>query len=764
MKRLVNCLLVSLSLFSWSIAQTTARGRVLSPAGEPIAFASVLLLHLPDSTFLGGTMSDDTGGFVLTLPQAIPYEQLLLKATCIGYQPQVVPAMADSVLITLKEDLQLLGEVHVTARYRNQQIDHRTLSFSPKVRDVAQSAQELLRLVPDLHIDPRSGAISSVSQGRAVVLINGVEATSAQLRSLQAQYIKEVVYYDIPPARYSQAGVVVDIIAPQIENGYNGGANVRGAVNARLADASMYFNAVRGKRQFSLDYAFSHRDNREQVGEYVYTYALQGDARSHSTEVQEASGYTVHTPTLRYVYSDEVQVFQSSLANRFSRTHKDGTSQTLYQSQGSYAPAVGSTWEKTRYWSPLIDTYYSRKLSPQQELSATLKFAHYDTQVDHLNTEQSTTTQTMEVYDKMWLRNKTYSLGGEVVYSYATKVGTWQAGYRLGYTRVNYDLDNIYGHSVYSTTKAEHYGYTELSGKISKLAYKLSLGATYIDEQYATARYHALVLTPRLILSQGLGGGHTLRLQVAYKPQTAIADMVSNNQTYLTRDIIDRGNPLLQRADYYSLRLHYGLRTKHINLSVQPLFDYVRSPFYLDFVYNGQANRYERYMQNAQYQTTSGAAVQIEYKPFGDALSLRAYVLPTYTELYIRSQGYSHFSVWGRFTATFTKGNWLVQYNYGLSDWIQGAGRLVRNFTTHDLYAKYTKGAWGVSLGWSIMGAPARYQMDFLPYSAVAYHSDTRVYDMKNTLTIGIDYTFSQGKKKQVQRKIEGNVSGAVLF
>lgn len=62
----------------------TYRGRVLDSDGQPLEFANVVALSLPDSTVTKGTITDKGGAFSLTL--STPRERLLFRVSLMGYR------------------------------------------------------------------------------------------------------------------------------------------------------------------------------------------------------------------------------------------------------------------------------------------------------------------------------------------------------------------------------------------------------------------------------------------------------------------------------------------------------------------------------------------------------------------------------------------------------------------------------------------------------------------------------------------------------
>lgn len=70
-----------------SLSAQTVSGKLIDENSQPLPYANVVLLSLPDSTFVSGATSDDKGNFVLKDLSARSY---LLQVSYIGYQPQSI--------------------------------------------------------------------------------------------------------------------------------------------------------------------------------------------------------------------------------------------------------------------------------------------------------------------------------------------------------------------------------------------------------------------------------------------------------------------------------------------------------------------------------------------------------------------------------------------------------------------------------------------------------------------------------------------------
>ena len=66
-------------------------GKIVDENGQPMSFVSVVLLSLPDSTFIQGSVSDDNGDFKLVTPENLG----VLKVSSIGYQTLYIGVSAD---------------------------------------------------------------------------------------------------------------------------------------------------------------------------------------------------------------------------------------------------------------------------------------------------------------------------------------------------------------------------------------------------------------------------------------------------------------------------------------------------------------------------------------------------------------------------------------------------------------------------------------------------------------------------------------------
>ncbi|MDR0756399.1 MAG: carboxypeptidase-like regulatory domain-containing protein, partial [Tannerella sp.] len=106
-KRLFCALFVLLAFSFAANGQTTVSGKVLDEYSEALIGASVSVTGTTD-----GTVTDVDGSFRFTTARALP---LTLKISYVGYAEQIVEYAGRPVQIVLKENVEALDEVVVTA-------------------------------------------------------------------------------------------------------------------------------------------------------------------------------------------------------------------------------------------------------------------------------------------------------------------------------------------------------------------------------------------------------------------------------------------------------------------------------------------------------------------------------------------------------------------------------------------------------------------------------------------------------------------------
>jgi hypothetical protein len=167
---------------------------------------------------------------------------------------------SDSIIKT-KE----IQEVLIKSQRKKQFSDHANYTFDKEALEKARHSKDLLTTLPELQLDPISNTVTSIKGGKVLFLINGIEASDNQIKSIAPTNVVRVEYFDIPPTRFAtRADTVVNIVTRNPEVGYSYGADITSALTTGFVNGSAYGNYTKGKNNFGLEYQINLRnyDNR----------------------------------------------------------------------------------------------------------------------------------------------------------------------------------------------------------------------------------------------------------------------------------------------------------------------------------------------------------------------------------------------------------------------------------------------------------------------------------------------------------------------
>ena len=215
-------MMLCLIVMAASVQAQTISGKLVDEQNQPLAYANVVLLSLPDSAFVSGATTDEKGDFRLT-----PNEKgKLIRISSVGYLT-LYKEIADNLgVVSMKPDAQLLGEVVVKGNLpiTRAKGDAMVTTVSGTLLEKAGNANDLLDKIPN--VSAGGGSVNVFGSGQAEVYINGRKMRNAsELEQLSSDNIKSVEVVHTPGARYdAEVKAVVRILTkkPQGEGfGFN---------------------------------------------------------------------------------------------------------------------------------------------------------------------------------------------------------------------------------------------------------------------------------------------------------------------------------------------------------------------------------------------------------------------------------------------------------------------------------------------------------------------------------------------------------------
>ena len=243
MRQILSFLLCLCTAFTLS-AQTYS-GKVTDEKSQPLPYTNVVLLSLPDSAFVTGTVSDESGAFTLRGEKP----KLLLRVSSIGYATIYNKVeKQDLGTIQLLPDAQLLGEVVVKGDLPKVQLkgDAQVTNVTGTILEKAGTGNDLLSKLPG--VSAEEGTVNVFGSGTAEIYINGRKMRNAsELDQLSSDNVKRVEVVRNPGARYdATVQAVVRIYTKKAQGegfGFNNRFLTRYQYDWSVLDQFNYFNA-----------------------------------------------------------------------------------------------------------------------------------------------------------------------------------------------------------------------------------------------------------------------------------------------------------------------------------------------------------------------------------------------------------------------------------------------------------------------------------------------------------------------------------------
>lgn len=664
-------------------------------------------------------------------------------------------------------DTKEIQEVIVKTQRKKQFADKAVYTFDKEALERARYAKDLLQTLPELQLDPVGNTITSTKGGTILFLINGVEATDLQIRSVTPGEVVKVEYYDIPPARWAtRADTVVNILTRSTETGYVFGAEVFSALNTGFINGSAYANYTKGKNNFGLEYSLSLRDYNDRRVNSIYDYQLNGSHYRSDENRKDHFGYTFQNIALRYTRMvPDDYAFQAKLnMDIFSRFSK-GVGQSIFTQDNLGEEHSMFKNNGSDYVIPKLDLYYSKKMGEKDELSINFVGSHYTTNTSETAKEWIAASG-LSVYDNdMMLKAKQTSFVGELAHVHDFKAGKLSSGYRISRSSISNDLNNLAGYSQYNVNYLEQYFYTEFSGKVDQFSYRVGAGLTNIHNKSAENVFDEWTFTPKVILGYQLKNNQNLRFTGSYSPVSPWSNALSSNIVQLVPNIVQRGNPFLKSQQVFSNNLTYSFNNKYFDFNAALFYRYtdrIINQYYVLDELGGYALTYENGKSGQRY----GIQLTGSYKPFGNnLLVVKAVITPT-SEMVKTSTGalIKNDFLGNYFVLSSEYKAFSLQYQFNIPTYSLSGAFLNTNENQNNIFVSYKHKNWTFSTGMYWIGMPSEYKTKSLPESLVDYKIHTQIMNNKSMFVLGLSYDFSKGKKTEIQKKLNNDTAPAATF
>ena len=573
-------------------------------------------------------------------------------------------------------------------------------------------------------------------------LINGIEASDNQIKSIAPTNVVRVEYFDIPPARYSQrADTVVNIITKNPEVGYSYGADVTSALTTGFVNGSAYAGYTKGKNDFGLEYSINLRDYDNRIVDKIYDYNLNGSHYNSTEQQKDHFGYTNQNISLRYAnvvagnytFQAKGSIFINSNFNKglgksiFTQDNLTENHSTVHNSNSNYI-------------APTLDLYYSKNIGKKDELSLNLIGSHYTTNSSQFDHEWNIGDNSDVFNNDMNLKAKQTGIVGEIAHVHSFEKGKLSSGYRISNTAISNDLVNLLGTSHYDVNYLEQYLYTEYSGKWDKLGYRVGMGVTNIHNKSAETTQDDWAPTPKLVLSYDLAKNQSLRFTSSYTSNSPWASALSSNVVQVVPNIIKKGNPYLKTQHLFRNSLIYSKSTKYYDFNADVFYNIVDKYFAEYFVLATDSSQYILTFNNADFKEY-GVEISGSVKPFAnDLLIIKTWLSPVVMNMKLKSGENitksfirNYFSI----SSNYKSFGINYQFNFPISQLEDGVF-LQRDENANHVFLTYKIKDITLSTGMYFIGTPSIYEKETLPESIVQQQRFSQILNNKNLFVFGL--------------------------
>lgn len=560
------CLYFFMGLAVQLQAQVTVTGKVIDEQQQPVPYANIVLLSLPDSAFVAGSISNEEGAFSLNVKET----KDVLCISSIGYATVYRPLdnrSTDLGIICLASDTQILAEVVVKAdmpvtRMRG---DALVTNIQNSVLSKAGSASDVLGKVPGVIKERNSYEV--LGKGTPLIYINGRQVRDdSELDQLNSEDIKSVEVVTNPGARYDATVTAVIRIQTIRRAGDGFGFDLRSSYyQSRNVDLIEQLNVNYRHNGLDIFGIFRYLKN-EYIMKNDIVHTLESDSL---WKYQNLLDGTVVDKSLRgeiganYSLNDK-----HSLGFRYTLTSRPNTKSDVFTSNDITA--------NNQFYDHLENQEYSSTSGkPTHQLNVYYNGTVGDLNID-FNTDYYTNTSTgkglyhevsqeqesRDVHTLSYIRNKL--LASKLVLSYPLFGGNLSLGGEYTDTRRNDEYRNPEKYVESTISRVEEDGLSGFAEYSRQFPIgNLSLGVRYehvtfdyykdgvhMDEQ---SRMYGNWF-PNLSFSRKLG---SVRTQLSYtaKTQRPTYSQLSNNVTYVDRFTMQRGNPLLEPCTIHDISL-----------------------------------------------------------------------------------------------------------------------------------------------------------------------------------------------------------------
>ena len=739
------------------ISQVLVKGNVKSENKQEVIYASIQLLH-PDSSFVQGTITDSIGNYCL---QNVYSGDYLLFVSSMGYIPQwhiFSIGIQDKKLplLTLKKDNILLDEVVVKASSFVRQKDRVLIIPTEQQVKHASTGYDLLYnlMIPGMSVNTQKGSVNTLL-GEATLYINGQKADNKEIHALRPKDIEKIEYFEMPTGKYAGDKASVNYILKKNTGGYVALDGMQ-TIGYLGGDYNANLKVMHKNTSYTLfaGHSMEHNDGIRTDKKEVFYFPEQEISRTTHVDDAELNKNKQYAQLNINNNNDK-----RTLAGKISFVHQsmpDNYSKSVIEYDNTPVNDISAKTETTQTaLMPSLNLYGSFKLGQTQFLNVNLTATYTNNEYIRKYTERNYFSHT-KVDESLY--NITFSTDYNIQLKHNNSFG----------------LNFSHLHSISSATYKEdfkewsHLWTTEtlLMGQ-----YNQSIGKIYMSLQFGgdllqyclhgneAKRY----LSPHanILLNYQINSENSILYGLNTGNSNPPMEWINNVNQELDSLFVKRGNPHLEKTNYYNSYLVYNHQTGKINLQVAGLYFGAINSVFSDY-----------YIENDKLVNT--------FRTGGNFHQLKGSLAITYKiipSLHIKLLGFYRYNeITGKVKQHRNEWGGSMDINYYWKDFAfnihgKSTGKTLDNYpafvdtpANYGAFVRWNHKNWMAEAGTDNTFSKHNQTKMYMDMGVYRFHNSSYSETYQKTGYIKVAYTFDFGKNtSKEQRNINTTINSAIL-
>lgn len=575
-----------------SFSQNVLTGRLKDATGEAVVYANAILLNVPDSAFISGCTSNDSGVFTFN---DIPAGDFILKLSCLGYNDyiqniSIKKGSNHAGTILLHDITAALDEVTVTAnrlRVYNKGGNLVTDIANSPLRNIG-SAKEVMKHIPG--IITTKDKYEVFGKGSPVIYINNKKVRdNNELQMLKSTDILNVEVITNPGAGYdAETRAVVKITTnKKRSNGLMAQLDAEGAQSNHFShNEGVSVSYLMNKLNIFGSYRFERNkeDIKYDVTQTSYEKELTYDEISSSKYTDKSNQHS-YSAGMSYDFNERNSIgvqytgYDSQLKTS-SRPEEDWI--RMYEGNTLFADNTNTLSGKDNSQFHNISMYYQTQATDKLSIQIDADYAYNKLKSHELVTEMfnlTNTTETTNTYSHN--SSKMYAAKGTFNYAF-NDIHSLEWGVDYSNVRITGESQNPEGkiaNDEYDNREDKYAAFAQYHMQYKKLQSEIGIRYEYVQSR--TTDFGEMIgkknysdFLPSLSLSLPISKVD-LSLNFTNRIQRPSFDQLNNKVKYNNQFHQEKGNPNLTPQKIYDMDFSVKYSVLHFRMNYQYIKDFI---------------------------------------------------------------------------------------------------------------------------------------------------------------------------------------------